>query len=79
MKHQLEYTPSDDESLLEAIRIIVSSADILPPSQSMDRIVKVIARRNGSKGGKTTLERYGRQHYVDMVNARKDRPTNQKV
>jgi len=71
---KLKYDVSDDESLVNALRIIMNSSEILSATETMERVRQLLAKANGHIGGSTTLARHGRQHYIDMVNARKDRP-----
>ena len=60
----------DDESILEAIKTIINTSEILDAQTSVNRIVKVMARRNAHLGGSETLRRHGREHYINMVNKR---------
>ena len=64
----------DDESILQAIKTIINTSEILDAQTSVNRIVKVMARRNAHLGGTETLRRHGREHYINMVNKRWHKP-----
>lgn len=43
------------------------------PEEIREEIERNARKEVARKGGKKTKELYGRQHYVNMVNSRKDR------
>lgn len=67
----------DDASLLEELRKIINSSDVISAEATIKRIAKLMSGRGGKKGGATTKKRYGTKYYSEISKKRWDKQRSQ--